>query len=149
MELRWCCVRVTPRASKELRECCLGRQGVKIEAKQLAQRIAHVAKSKKAEKVVILDVSKVAGFCDYFVIAIGNSLSHTISIAQAIQEDLESKKIKSLSKISPNDESGWIALDYVSVISHTFYQPVREFYSLEGLWSDAKRVRVSAPKNAE
>ncbi|MDD5465689.1 MAG: ribosome silencing factor [Candidatus Omnitrophica bacterium] len=93
-----------------------------------------------------MDVSKVAGFCDYFVIASGNSLRQAAAIAQAVQDDLEIKKIKSLSKVSPNDESGWIALDYVSVIVHSFYKPVREFYALEGLWSDAKRVRVLAPK---
>jgi len=96
--------------------------------------------------VVILDVSKVAGFCDYFVIASGNSLRQAAAIARAIQEDLETQKIKSLSKVSPNDESGWIALDYASVIAHSFYKPVREFYSLEGLWSDAKRVRIAKPK---
>ncbi|MDD5077536.1 MAG: ribosome silencing factor [Candidatus Omnitrophica bacterium] len=108
--------------------------------------MAWAAKSKKAEKVVILDVSKVAGFCDYFVIASGNSFRHTVAIAQAIREDLENLKIKSLSKVSPNDESGWVALDYLSVIAHVFYKPVREFYSLEGLWSDAKKVRIIAPK---
>lgn len=96
--------------------------------------------------MVILDVSKVAGFCDYFVLASGNSIRQATAIAQAIQDDLELKKIKSLSKISRNDESGWIALDYVSVIAHSFYKPVREFYALEGLWSDAKRVRVISPK---
>lgn len=105
-----------------------------------------MAKSKKAEDVVILDVSKVAGFCDYFVISSGNSLRQATAIAQAIQDDLELKKIKSLSKLSRNDESGWIALDYVSVIAHSFYKPVREFYSLEELWSDARRIRVTAPK---
>jgi ribosome-associated protein len=80
------------------------------------------------------------------VIASGNSLRQAASIAQAIQEDLEIQKIKSLSRVSPNDESGWIALDYASVIVHSFYKPVREFYSLEGLWSDAKKVRIVAPK---
>ncbi len=106
------------------------------------------AKSKKAEKVVILDVSKVAGFCDYFVIASGNSLRQAGAIARAIQDDLEAAGIKSLSKVSPGDESGWIALDYVSVIAHAFYKPMREFYSLERLWSDAKRVRVTAAKKS-
>lgn len=81
------------------------------------------------------------------MIASGNSLRQTTSIAQAIQKDLEIQKIKSLSKVSPNDESGWIALDYSSVIAHTFYKPVREFYSLEGLWSDAKKIRVLTPKS--
>jgi len=118
----------------------------KINSKQLAQRIAWVAKFKKAEQVIILDVSQVAGFCDYFVIASGNSLRQVTAIAQAISEDLEIQKIKSLPKVSPNEASGWIALDYSSVIAHAFYKPLREFYALEKLWSDAKRVRVVTPK---
>jgi len=112
----------------------------------LAQAVARAAKSIKAEDVVILDVSKIAGFCDYFVIASGNSLRQTVAIAQAIQDGLEKAGIKSLSKVPRGDESGWVALDYVSVIAHSFYKPMREFYSLESLWSDAKKVRVSAAK---
>jgi ribosome-associated protein len=91
----------------------------------------------------------VAGFCDYFVIASGNSLRQVSAISLAIQQDLEISKIKSLSKVSANDESGWIALDYASVIAHTFYKPLREFYSLEGLWSDAKKIRLKKPANAK
>ncbi len=80
------------------------------------------------------------------MIASGNSLRQTGAIAQAIQDDLETAGIKSLSRVSPSDESGWIALDFVSVIAHSFYKPMREFYSLESLWSDAKKVRVTAAK---
>jgi len=112
----------------------------------LAQAIARAAKSIKAEDVVILDVSKIAGFCDYFVIASGNSLRQTAAIAQAMQDSLEKIGVKSLSRVSRGDESGWIALDYVSVIAHSFHKPMREFYSLESLWSDAKKVRISSAK---
>ncbi|MDD3345607.1 MAG: ribosome silencing factor [Candidatus Omnitrophica bacterium] len=112
----------------------------------MAQTIARAAKTIKAEDVLILDVSKVAGFCDYFVISSGNSLRHTTSIAEAIYDSLEKSGIKSLSKVPREDESGWIALDCNSVIAHCFYRPVREFYSLEKLWSDAKKVKVSARK---
>ena len=123
----------------------------------LARRIVEVAKSKKAQKVVILDMQDISTFCDYFVILSGTSLRHVNALAKAIQEDLsrpslgavsDSKEgwgkngIKSLSKISGNDESGWIVLDYVSVVVHIFYKPMREFYCLERLWSDAKRVRI-------
>ncbi|MDO9572629.1 MAG: ribosome silencing factor [Candidatus Omnitrophota bacterium] len=108
--------------------------------------MAQAAKSKKAEKVVILDVSKVCDFCDYFVIASGNSLRQTGAIAMAIQDDLETVGIKSLSRVSRSDESGWIALDFEAVIAHSFHEPMREFYSLESLWSDAKKVRVTAAK---
>jgi len=98
----------------------------------------------------------VCGFCDYFVIASGNSLRQVNAIAKAIEEDLSRpsaksdkqgrdfniRGIKPLSDVPGNDESGWIVLDYSSVVVHIFHKPVREFYSLERLWNDAKRVRI-------
>jgi ribosome-associated protein len=59
-----------------------------------------------------------------------------------IAQDLEKSGIKPLSKVSPNDESGWVVVDCMSIIIHIFLEPMREFYSLERLWSDAKRVRI-------
>lgn len=109
---------------------------------QLALRIASIAKSKKAQKVVILDLREVSAFCDYFVISSGTSIRQVNAVAQAIQEDLSKDKIRPLSKIFSNDSSGWVALDYRSVVAHIFYKPMREFYALERLWSDAKKVRV-------
>ena len=103
------------------------------------------AKSKKAQKVVILDMRKVASFCDYFIIASATSLRHVNAIAKGIEESLIQDKIKPLFKVLLNDESGWVALDFVSVIVHIFYKPMREFYGLERLWSDAKRLRVTNP----
>jgi len=109
-------------------------------------RIADVAKSKKAQKVYILDMRDVCGFCDYFIIASGTSLRQVNAIAHSIAEELGKDKIHPFSQISYNDESGWIVVDYSYVVAHIFYKPTREFYGLERLWSDAKRVRI--PKNA-
>lgn len=118
----------------------------------LALRIALIAKSKKAVKVSVLDMRKLGTFCDYFVILSANSLRQVNAIARTIQEDLsrpcvqgrdlDKDRIKSLSKVSPTDESGWVVLDYGSVVVHIFYKPLREFYSLERLWSDAKKLKI-------
>ena len=89
---------------------------------------------------------KISGFCDYFVIASGTSLRQVQAIAQAVEEDLAKDRIKPLSKVPSNDESGWVVLDYISVIAHIFYKPMREFYSLERLWSEAKKVRITRLK---
>jgi len=89
---------------------------------------------------------QVSSFCDYFVISSGTSLRQVGAIALAIGQDLEKNRIESLSKVSPNDESGWAVLDFMSVIAHVFYKPMREFYSLERLWSDAKKIRI--PRSA-
>ena len=113
------------------------------DSRKLAQRISEIAKGKLAEKLVVLDMREVTSFCDYFVIMSASSLRQTNAIAQAIDEELDKVRIKPLSKVSSIDESGWIVLDFVSVIVHIFYKPLREFYSLERLWADAKKVRLS------
>lgn len=110
--------------------------------RSLALRIAAIARAKKAKKVVVLDIRSVLSFCDYFVILSGTSLRHINALAKAIQEDLEKDSIKALSKVSANDESGWIVLDFVDVIVHIFLKTLREFYALEYLWQDAKRVKI-------
>lgn len=117
-----------------------------MEPKKLALRIAAIAKSKKAQGVIALDVRNSCAFCDYFVILSATSVRAANAIAEAIQEDLEKKGIRPSSSPNPNDESGWVVLDYHSVLAHIFYKPMREFYSLERLWSDAKRVRIPSLK---
>lgn len=84
----------------------------------------------------------VSSLCDYFVLVSGTSIRQVNTIAQAIEEDLGKEKIKSASRVTHEDESGWIVLDFESVVVHVFYKPLREFYSLERLWSDAKKVRL-------
>jgi len=85
---------------------------------------------------------KVASFCDYFIIASGTSLRQVNAVARGIEEVLAKENLKPLSRAPANDESGWVVLDFVSVIAHVFYKPVREFYALERLWSDAKKVAL-------
>ncbi len=89
-----------------------------------------------------MDMREVSSFCDYFVIASATSLRQVNAVAQGIKEDLDKEKIRPLSRVPVNDESGWVVLDFASVIAHVFYKPLREFYALERLWSDAKKVAL-------
>jgi ribosome-associated protein len=91
---------------------------------------------------MVLDMRGVASFCDYFVISSGTSLRQTNAISEGILEDLAKASIKPLSKVNSGDASGWMVLDFTSVIAHIFNKPMREFYALEHLWSDAKKVRI-------
>ena len=106
-------------------------------------KTALLAKDKKALDVVVLDMRSVCTFCEFFVIASGNSLRQVNAIAQGITDGLVKDSQKPLAGIPSNDESGWVVIDYSDVVVHIFNKPVREFYALEDLWSDAKRVRIS------
>ena len=94
---------------------------------------------KKALNVVALDVAEMTSYADVFIFCSGRSNRQVIAIADYIQTDLKKHKIKPLS-VEGTKDGHWVLLDYGHVIIHVFYEPVREFYDLEGLWVDAKRI---------
>ena len=83
-----------------------------------------------------------------FIICSGRSNRQVGAIAEFIKTDLKKHKIKPLS-IEGTRDGHWVLLDYGHVIIHVFYEPVRRFYDLEGLWTDAKRIMTSALKKAQ
>jgi ribosome-associated protein len=95
----------------------------------------------KALNVVVLDVHGLASFADTFIVCSGRSHRQVTAIAEFVQKDLKAKGIKPLG-IEGLREGHWVLMDYGDVLIHVFYEPVRIFYDLEGLWSDAKRVEV-------
>jgi ribosome-associated protein len=101
------------------------------------------AKGKLGEEITVLDMRALTSFCDYFVIVSAGSMRQVNAISEAIQDELAKDKRKPLSTVSSSDQSGWVVLDFNSVVVHTFYKPMREFYDLEHLWADAKKVRLS------
>ena len=100
---------------------------------------------KKAMNVVALDVAELTSYADVFIICSGRSNRQVSAIAEYIQTDLKKHKIKPLS-VEGTKDGHWVLLDYGHVIIHVFYEPVREFYDLEGLWVDARRIMTPSLK---
>ena len=103
----------------------------------------RAALGKKAIDLVVLDVRKLSSIADVFIICSGRSNRQVAAIAEHIQVDLKQHGITPLS-VEGKKQGHWVLLDYGHVIIHIFYEPVRTFYDLEGLWIDAKRIE---PKN--
>ncbi|MDD5005328.1 MAG: ribosome silencing factor [Candidatus Omnitrophica bacterium] len=112
-----------------------------MESREKSRLAAKFAKGKKAEGIVILDMRKIANFCEYFVICSGSSDRQVVSIADAIEEGFIKQKVKA-SNSNGAKNGAWMLLDYGDVIIHIFNKEIREYYNLERLWIDAKRVRI-------
>ena len=115
-----------------------------MDAKKLAQLCRELAENKKAEDVVVLDVSKLSSITDYFVIASGGSEPHLRAIENEVLDRLhEEHRVK---PISTDGVSGgdWIVADFFDVILHIMKPEARTRYDLEGLWGDA--IRVPKPR---
>jgi ribosome-associated protein len=103
------------------------------------------AVGKKSTNVVVLDVRQLTSIAEVFIICSGRSHRQVSAIAEHIQTYLKKNKIKPLS-IEGAREGHWVLMDYGHVIVHVFYEPIRSFYDLEGLWSDAKRIMTPTLK---
>ncbi len=106
-----------------------------------ALRGVNAALEKKAKDLVILSVKEISAFADYFIICSGTSDRQVRAIAAAIQENLKTAGILPL---GVEGEAGgqWVLMDYDDVVIHIFLDPVRAFYDLERLWSEAPRMDV-------
>ncbi len=101
--------------------------------------IVNAMLQRKVIAPVLLDVQELTSVADYFVICSGSSNRQVTAIAQTIGKELKKHKFKPLS-IDGIKEGQWVLMDFGHVVIHIFYDPVRNFYDLEGLWTDAARV---------
>ena len=101
---------------------------------------AAAASSKKAERIVVLDVSQQLVITDHFVICSGNTERQVRTVAEAIERRLlEDHAVKPFRREGER-EGRWVLLDYVDFVVHVFHKEDREYYNLERLWSDAALV---------
>ncbi len=101
----------------------------------------RAALGRKALDVVALNVQGLTSIADSFIICHGRSNRQVTAIGEHIRRELKKAGIKPLS-VEGMKDGHWILLDYGHIILHVFYEPVRSFYDLEGLWTDAKRIDI-------
>ena len=108
------------------------------ETRELAVAAARAAASKKAERVVILDMRELLVITDYFVIAGASNERQVKTIAEEIQSAARALGVKPVRREGERD-ARWILLDFVDFVVHVFLDEEREYYDLERLWADAPR----------
>ncbi|MBR2868919.1 MAG: ribosome silencing factor [Clostridia bacterium] len=113
-----------------------------MESNALVKEIAKVLDEKKAIDIVAIKTEEITIVSDYFIIASGTSNTHAKSLADDVEYE-----IKTRFDIDPEHiegrATGWILLDYGTVLVHIFTQDNRDYYNLERLWADASTVDLS------
>lgn len=100
------------------------------------------ASEKKAFDIVALDLREITSFAEFFIIVSGANQRQVQAISDEINEKLrEQLKARPL-RIEGYASGEWILLDYGDFIIHIFEQKAREFYDLQRLWRDAKKVEI-------
>jgi ribosome-associated protein len=115
-----------------------------ISSWEKALLLTRFALDKKACDLVVLDVHELTSIADYFIVCSGRSDRQVQSIAQGIQENAAEAGLKPFA-VEGAQRGHWALIDFSDVIVHIFYEPVREFYDLDGLWGQAPRAQLPEP----
>jgi ribosome-associated protein len=112
----------------------------------LDQRLVSVveaARSKKAFRIRLLDVTGIASFTDTFAFMCGGSDRQNRAVADAVEEALRIAGERPLSTEGAQN-GNWILLDYGDLIIHVMDEETRSFYNLEGLWNTGRELALPA-----
>jgi len=99
------------------------------------------ADDKKALDVVVLDISHIASFANYFLFCSGESSRQIQAIADEVEARLKDSGFRP-SHIEGYRNAEWILMDYMDLVIHIFSRNARAYYNLERLWRDGKRMDV-------
>jgi ribosome-associated protein len=111
---------------------------------QLAENIAALAADKKAVDVVELDVRRVLGYTDFFLVCSGNTARQSKAIHDGIYQTLKDEHGMLPRRVEGLREARWILMDYLDVVVHIFTPDARDFYRLEQLWGEVPATARSA-----
>ena len=110
---------------------------------ELALAAARVAAENLGRHIVVLDLREVTPVFDFFVIATGTSRRQLHAMSEEIDHKLEDDLGDTRMGIEGYSESRWILLDYGTVVIHLFDDETRDYYDIENLWTQAKRVDLT------
>ncbi len=108
-------------------------------AREFAIEAARLAANTRCQNVVVLDVRKSSPVTDFFVIGTGTSARQMRTVVDEVEELAAERQWQPMSRAGYEGDT-WILVDFVDVIVHVFNESARDYYDLEGLWGDAKRV---------
>ncbi len=112
---------------------------ITMDNKEILQTIRKALDDKKGEDIVIIDVTGISVMMDYIVICTGNNINQIRALVDNVEDEL--RKISVYQDHTEGVKGGnWILMDYKDILINIFDKEARQFYDLEHIWSDGKRI---------
>lgn len=107
----------------------------------LAKIACKVLEDKKVEDIVLLELDKGLGLADYFIIATASSAPQMSASLDSVYREFKNEGFTPYSDNQNSASSVWFLLDYGFLVIHLFTKEGREYYELDKLWSDSKKIK--------
>ncbi|MDF7639165.1 ribosome silencing factor [Lactobacillus sp. ESL0791] len=87
------------------------------------------------------DMQGISILADYYVITSAGSNRQLHAIVNAIIDEAHKNNFTNY-RIEGGRDSNWLLLDLGDVVVNVFTEEARDFYNLEKLWADGKRLEI-------
>ena len=110
-----------------------------LSSRALADIVVEAATDKKAEDILVMNVSEVTSIADLFVLCSGRGERQVQAIADGIVEKAKAAGRDPVG-VEGYGQGRWVLIDLGDVVVHAFVPEERDLYNLERLWGDAPIV---------
>jgi ribosome-associated protein len=117
-----------------------------IEPEALSAALAKLALDSKAFDIALLDMRTLVDYTDVFLLCTGRNRRHVAALAEEIRAHAKKELEIPCLGTEGLPAARWVLVDFGSVVVHIFDEPLRAFYNLDGLWSDAPRLASPEPE---
>jgi ribosome-associated protein len=114
--------------------------GTRPSPEEVLQTILARLDDQKATDTIRIDLKGKTTIADYMVVTCGRSHRHVGAIADNVVEALQKRGVSRV-RVEGLPHCDWVLIDANDVIVHVFRPEVREFYSLEKMWSRARPAK--------
>ena len=91
----------------------------------------------------MIEVAELTTLADYFVIATGSSNTQINALSGSVEKAMKEQADEMPLRREGYRDGTWVLLDYGCLVVHVFTEETRQFYDLERLWRDAKKVDLA------
>lgn len=112
---------------------------INLTSKELTEKICQVLSNHKGEDIVSIYIKENSSVADYFVVASGRSMTHTRSLIEHAEEEMEKIGYTPIREEGVK-EGRWAVIDFGDVIVHVFNDQTRLMYHLEKLWGNEDNI---------
>lgn len=112
-----------------------------MENREIVKLIYKTLDEKKASNVQVIDITGISIMSDFFIVASASNINHVHSLADYVEDELRKVGVH-FNHMEGFKSGNWILMDYGDVIVHIFDDSSRDFYDLEHIWNDGKKVDV-------
>ena len=102
----------------------------------------RAAEAKKATDILVLDLTGITSFADYFVICTAANPRQVQAISDEVNLQLKHQAGELPISVEGYNQAEWVLADYGDLLVHIFSPKAREYYGLERLWRSAKTIAI-------